>query len=165
MKDLEISMGFSSNMSLIDLRLCAKEFIDFIEGFSDNYNPENYFILTALQDDQLVGILIADKKSTNDDPIINFLPTTSLKLLFVAPKFRNNKIGYLLLNKFITLQKKEGIAIIQIELPQHYVSGIKFFQKYNFHKKEKFRNKILLERNIWIDFGIRNIDFIDNSYY
>jgi GNAT superfamily N-acetyltransferase len=165
MKDLEISLGLSSNISLIDLRLCAKEFIDYIEGFSDNFNTENYFILTALKDDQLVGILVADKKCTDDDPIINFLPTISLKLLFVAPKFRKNKIGTLLLNKFLTLQKEEGTAIIQIELPQYYVSGIRFFQKYNFHKKQKFRNKITLERNIWIDFGIRDIDFIDNSYY
>lgn len=165
MKDLEISLGLSPNMSLIDLRLCAKEFIDYIEDFSDKFNTEKFFILTALMDEQLVGMLIADKNCTNDDLIINFLPTTSLKLLFVAPKFRKNKIGTLLLNKFITLQKEEGIAIIQIELPQYYVSGIKFFQKYNFHEKEKYRNKVMLERNIWIDFGIRDIDFIDNSYY
>jgi len=165
MKDLEISTEFSTNLSLIDLRLCAKEFIDFIDGFSDNYNSDNYLILTALQDELLVGMLIADKKCNNNDPIINFLPTTSLKLLFVAPKFRNNKIGYLLLNKFINLQKESGIAIIHIELPQHYIRGIKFFQKYNFHEKEKFRNKIILERNIWIDFGIRDTDIIDNSFY
>ncbi|MBY9002539.1 MAG: GNAT family N-acetyltransferase [Candidatus Lokiarchaeota archaeon] len=165
MKDLEISIGLSANLSLIDLRLCAKEFIDFIDGFSDNNNTENYIILTALQDELLVGMIIADKKSNNDDPIINFLPTTSLKLLFVAPKFRNKKIGYLLLNKFIKLQKEEGIAKIQIKLPQHYIKGIKFFQKYNFHEKEKFRNNIILERNIWIDFGIRDADIIDNSFY
>jgi len=165
MKNLVISLGLPQNLSLIDLRLCAKEFIDFIEGFSDNYNTENYFILTALQDELLVGLLIADNKCNDDDPIVNFLPATSLKLLFVAPKFRNNKIGYFLLNKFINLQKKEGIAIIHIELPQHYIMGIKFFQKNNFYEKEKLRNKIILERNIWIDFGIRDTDIIENSFY
>ncbi|MHA1671539.1 MAG: GNAT family N-acetyltransferase [Promethearchaeota archaeon] len=165
MKDLVISIGISTNLSLIDLRLCAKEFIDFIEGFSDNYKTENYLILTALQDELLVGMLIADKKYKYDDLVINFLPTTYLKLLFVAPKFRNNKIGYLLLDKFINLQKEEGIAIIYIELPQHYVRGIKFFQKYNFYEKEKIQNKIILERNIWNDFGIRNTDLIENSFY
>ncbi len=165
MKDLEITLVSSTNLSLIDLRLCAKEFIDFIDGFSDNYNNESYIILAALQDDLLVGILIADKKCNNDDPIINLLPTTSLKLIFVTPKFRNNKIGHFLLDKFINLQKEDGIAIIHIELPQHYIEGIRFFQKYNFYEKENFRNKILLERNIWTDFGIRDADFIDNSFY
>ena len=87
-----------------------------------------------------------------------------LHLLFVNPKFRQKNIGKSLLDNFIIILKKKGTASIYVKLPQKYKKGVEFFQKNNFHQVDKNHNRIILELNLWNDFGIRDCLIIGDNF-
>lgn len=84
-----------------------------------------------------------------------------LHLIFVNPISRNKKIGEKVLKKFLSIQKKKGIAYIHINIPQNYKDGIKYLSKNNFQHVGKKDNRIILQYNLWNDYGIRNCQNIN----
>ena len=79
---------------LIDLNLCAKEFLQLIEDFNINFLNRKYFTLTAYYKKLLVGILIAEEKNHKVDSLEKIVPKTNLYLIYVSPSFRKNHIDF-----------------------------------------------------------------------
>ncbi len=164
--DAHLKIKIADKEDLFDLRLCAKEFLDFIEDFKNKFLNKIYIVLTACYDKILAGILVSEDKSHKIDSLEKIVPVVYLHLLFVNSKFRNNSIGRNILDYFLSLQKQRGIAAIYVKLPQKYKKGIKFFQKNDFDIVSKDGNKIILELNLWNDYGIRNCNLIgDNELF
>lgn len=161
--DSDISIKEANKEDLIDLNLCAKEFLQLIEDFNINFLNRKYFTLTAYYKKLLVGILVAEEKNHKVDSLEKIVPKTNLYLIFVNPNFRKNHIGKKILINYLTIQKKKGIASIFVELPHKYKKGIQFFQYNKFHQINKVKDKIILEINLWNDFGIRSSEFIANN--
>ena len=161
---LDIEIRIARNENLYDLNLCANDFIDFIDNFEEMFINKELFILTAYNIDVLVGILVAEDKTKIIDSIENLLPKTCLHLVYVNSNYRKNNIGTNLLNSFIDIQKKNGIALIQSILPQKYITGINFLQKNNFYPKEKIHNKVILELKLWDDYGVSDCNIIEDNY-
>ena len=161
--DSDLRIKLAKNENLYDIHLCAEEFIDLIDSFKEKFLNEEIIILTAFYDNILSGFLVAEDKSQKIDAIETILPSTCLHLLFVNSKFRNKRIGKVLLETFIEAQKKKGIASIYIKLPQKYKSGIKFLQKNDFHQIDIEKSNIILEKNLWNDYGVRNCQIIGDN--
>ncbi len=145
---------------LTELTLCAKEFIELIEKFKLNFLDGKYLTLLTYYNDLIAGVLIAQELIPKVDSVENILPKTLLKLIYVNPNFRNKLIGTKLLLTFLKNQKEKGIASVFIKLPQKYKSGIKFFETNNFRRVGKIKDIIILEFNLWNDFGIRFSEFL-----
>lgn len=154
--NLKIEISPANNEILTDLDLCAEEFIEFIDNFKYKFLNKDFFVLTAYLNDILVGILVAEKKSQKLDSLEKLVPIIYLHLLYVNPISRNKKIGERLLKKFLSIQKKKGIAYIYIKIPQNYKDGIKYLSKSNFQHVSKKDNRIIMQYNLWNDYGIRN---------
>ena len=163
-QDPHIKIKIADNENFFDLSLCAKEFLEFIKNFRDKFLNKKYFILTAYYDNVLAGLLVAEDKSQKVNSLTKVLPRMYLKLLYVNPRFRNRKLGKKLLDHLIEVQKKRGIALISIKLPQRYKRGIQFFIKNNFYTSFKDNDRIILELNLWNDFGIRDCYIIDDNF-
>jgi GNAT superfamily N-acetyltransferase len=161
----KISIKTGNKEDLMELQLCANEFIDFIDDFEINLQNEKYFILTAYYINNLSGILLAENQISKIDELEMLIPKIQLIFLFVNPSYRNNSIANQLLNTFIKIQKKRQIASIFIKLPQKYKKGIKFLEKYGFLQIITSNNEVILERNLWYDFGLSFCDFIENGIY
>ncbi len=161
--DSDISIKEANKEDLIDLNLCAKEFLQLIEDFNINFINHKYFTLTAYYKKLLVGILVAEEKNNTVDSLEKIVPKTNLYLIYVNPNFRKNHIGKKILINYLSVQKKKGIASIFVELPHKYKKGIQFFQHNKFHQINKVKDKIILEINLWNDFGIRSSEFISNN--
>jgi len=161
--DSDLRINLAKNENLYDIHLCAEEFIDLIDSFKERFLNKEIIILTAFYDNILSGFLVAEDKSQKIDAIETILPSTCLHLLFVNSKFRNKRIGKVLLETFIKAQKKKGIASIYIKLPQKYKSGIKFLQKNDFHQIDIERSNIILEKNLWNDYGVRDCQIIGDN--
>ena len=161
--DSDISIKEANKEDLIDLNLCAKEFLQLIEDFNINFINHKYFTLTAYYKKLLVGILVAEEKNNTVDSLEKIVPKTNLYLIYVNPNFRKNHIGKKILINYLSVQKKKGIASIFVELPHKYKKGIQFFQHNKFHQINKVKDKIILEINLWNDFGIRSSEFIANN--
>jgi GNAT superfamily N-acetyltransferase len=163
-KNSEINSNFKIKLAkredLTELTLCAKEFIELIEKFKLNFLDGKYLTLIIYYNNLIAGVLIAQELIPKVDSIENILPKTLLKLIYVNPNFRNKLIGTTLLLSFLKNQKEKGVASVFIKLPQKYKSGIKFFETNNFRRVGKTRDNILLEFNLWNDFGIRFSEFL-----
>ncbi|TFG17041.1 MAG: N-acetyltransferase [Promethearchaeota archaeon] len=151
-----------NNEDIIELQMCANEFIEFIDDFEINLHNKKYFILTAYYFKNLSGILLAENVISKIDGLEKIVPKVQLIFLFVNPVYRNKGIANLLLNYFIKIQKKEKIASIYINLPQKYKFGKKFLEKYDFVQTITTNNNIILEKTLWYDFGIESCDFYKN---
>ena len=165
MVPLETIIKINNEEDLVSLELCAKDYLELLDNFYYNYAEGNYFILCAYHDENLVGLLIADKKAQKLDSLEKILPIVFLKLIYVVPKYRKQNIGRKLLTTFINIEKSKKTASIIITLPVNYIDGIKFFQKFGFHKKKKIKNSIFLIKNLWDDYGIRDIDLLGSSFF
>ncbi len=149
-----IVIKIGNNEDLIELQLCANDFIDFIDDFKINLQNEKYFILTAYYSKNLSGVLLAENKHSKVNALVNLVPRVKLIFLYVNPVYRNNKIGINLLRFFINIQRKRKVAAIYINLPRKYTVGKKFLEKYKFFQKKTRHNNIVLERTLWYDFGV-----------
>ena len=147
----------------LEIELCAKEFIDFIDDFKQNFLNGNFFVLTAYYNSIMAGVLVAENKIEQIYSLEKIVPSICLHLIYVNKKFRNKQIGKNLLDFFINLQKQYGIASIYIEIPQRYRKGIFYLQKNNFHQVDKIQNNIILELNLWNDFGIIDSHIIEED--
>lgn len=164
MDSSKIEIKIARKENFIDLKLCAMEFLDFIKDFKNFFFNKKFFILAAYYDSVLAGILVAEDESKKIDSIEKIVPIMYLHLLFVNPKFRHKNIGKSLLDNFIIILKKKGTASIYVKLPQKYKKGVEFFQKNNFHQVDKNHNRIILELNLWNDFGIRDCLIIGDNF-
>ncbi|MFX1411251.1 MAG: GNAT family N-acetyltransferase, partial [Promethearchaeota archaeon] len=162
--DLNIEFRIADNETFVDLNLCAKEFIDFIDNFKTKFLNKEFFVLTAYLNEILVGILVAEDKSKKVDSLEKIVPIMRLYLLFVNPNFRNKNIGENLLKEFLNIQKGKGIAYIYIRIPQIHKEGIKYLRKNNFQQVGKKAKKIILEFKLWNDFGIMNCQSISDIF-
>ena len=149
---------------LFDLKLCAQEFLEFIDDFQQKFLTNKIFVLAAYYDNNLAGILVSEQQTHKVDSIENLIPTIYLYLLYVNPKYRRKHIATTLLEAFLMIQKKIGIASICIKLPQKYKNGIKFFQHYKFRLVGLIDNNILLEHKIWDDYGISDCQLIGDDF-
>lgn len=163
-KDSKINIKIAQDESVINLNIIAEEFLELIDDFNINFINNKYLILTAYFNNNLAGILIAENKIHKIDSLEKIIPKVSLYLIYVNATFRNNHIGKKLLNCFLKIQKSKGVASVYIELPQKYIRGIEFFKRNNFLQMGKDKNKIILEINLWNDYGIRDDDIIENSF-
>ncbi|TFF98635.1 MAG: N-acetyltransferase [Promethearchaeota archaeon] len=165
-RDSKIKIKFANKETFLDLNLCAKEFIDLLDNFKYNFLNKKYFVLTAYYDGVLAGLLVASDKSKKVDSLERMVPTMSLHLLFVNPIYRNKGIGIKLMNTFLMILKNRDFASIYIKLPKHYKKGINFFLNNRFLNRhfsqvEKTDNHIILEMNLWTDFGIKNCNLTE----
>ena len=160
----KILIKHAENENLLDIELCAKEFIDFIDNFKKNFLEGRFFILTAYYDFILAGVLIAEKKVREIDSLEKIIPSIQLHLLYVNKKFRYKQIGTKLLESFINIQKQNDIASIYIELPQKYKIGINFLQKKSFQRIGKKQNNVILELKLWNDYGIIDSQVIEDDF-
>jgi ribosomal protein S18 acetylase RimI-like enzyme len=149
--------------NLFDIEICAKEFIDLIENFKENFLNGDFLVLNAYYDSILAGVLVAERNIRQIDSLEKIIPNLNLKLIYINKKFRNNHIGKKLLDSFIKIQKQNEIASIFIELPQKYQKGINFLKKHNFQQVEKIQNNIILELNLWNDYGIVDCQTIEED--
>lgn len=161
----KIKIKIAEKENFFDLSLCAKEFIELIDNFKSKFLNRNYFVLVAYYKEILAGILVAEDKSQKVDSLEKIIPHFCLHLLYVNPNYRKKGIGKRLFNTFIMISKKEGYAAIYIKLPNKYKKGISFFMKNEFlgnkfRQKGKKNNKIILEMNLWEDYGIRDCQII-----
>ncbi len=99
--DPDISIKEANKEDLIDLNLCAKEFLQLIEDFNINFLNHKYFTLTAYYKKLLVGILVAEEKNHKVDSLEKIVPKTNLYLIYVNPNFRKKHIG----KKILVLKK------------------------------------------------------------
>ena len=164
MNSPKIEFKLAGKEDFIELKLCAMEFLDFIKDFKKKFFNKKFFILTAYCDSILAGILVGEDEGKKIDSIEKIVPIMYLHLLFVNPKFRHKNIGKSLLDNFILILKKKGIASIYVKLPQKYKKGIEFFQKNKFHQVDKDHNRIILELNLWNDLGIRDCLIIGDNF-
>jgi GNAT superfamily N-acetyltransferase len=162
-KDPKIKIQVSKNEDLFDLNLCAKEFIDLIDNFKTKFLNKRFFILTAYYNNILVGLLVAEDKSHIVDSLEKILPIINIHMLYVNPSYRKKNIGKELLDTFLNIQKGKGTASIHIKLPQKYKSGIAFFLKNNFRQIHKDGSKVILEINLWNDYGIRDYQIVEED--
>jgi GNAT superfamily N-acetyltransferase len=162
---LNIVIKTGNNEDLIELQLCANDFIDFIDDFEINLQNEKYFILTAYYFNNLSGVLLAENNHSKVNALVNLVPKVKLIFLYVNPAYRNNKIGSHLLRSFIKIQRERKIAAIYINLPRKYTVGKKFLEKYNFFQIKTSHNNIVLERTLWCDFGIDINNFSNNRKF
>jgi len=160
----KIEIRIANQENLFDLLLCANEFIDFIDDFKDKFLHKNLLVLSAYYENILAGILIAEDQTQKIDSLEKIIPLMTLHLIFVNPTFRKKDIGKTLLKSFISTQKKNGIASIYVKLPQKYKEGIKFFLKNEFKMINKTKNKIVLEKVLWKDYGIRECHIIGENF-
>ena len=160
----KIEIRLANQENLFDLLLCANEFLDFIEDFKDKFLNKNFFVLSAYYENILAGILIAEDKTQKIDSLEKIIPIMTLHLIFVNRTFRKKDIGKTLLKSFISIQKKNGIASIYVKLPQKYKEGIRFFLKNDFKMINKTKNKIVLEKILWKDYGIRECHIIGENF-
>ncbi|MFW9951458.1 MAG: hypothetical protein ACFFKA_15185 [Candidatus Thorarchaeota archaeon] len=149
---------------LIELNFFAQEFIELIESFKLNFLDGRYLTLITYYNNLAVAVLIAEEMVSEVYSLEDILPNTLLKLIYVNPKFRNKHIGTNLLLFFLKDQKRKGIASVIVKLPQKYKSGINFFEYNKFHRLRKMKDSILLEYNLWNDFGIRFSHFLSNKF-
>lgn len=160
----QVEIRVAQDEDLYDLNLCVKDFLDFINNFKQKFKEKKFFILTAYYNEILSGVLIAKDKTKKVDSLQKILPKMSIKLIFVNPKFRNMNIGRDLLDTFLEIQKENGFASVYVKLPQKYKRGIKFFQNNDFLIINKRKSRIVLEINLWNDFGVRDCCIIDNNF-
>lgn len=158
----KILIKTGNNEDIMELQLCANEFIDFIDDFEINLLKKKYLILTAYYFKNLSGILLAENNMSKIDGLVNLVPKAHLIFLFVNPVYRNNKIASSLLKSFLKIKKEEKFAAVYINLPQKYKVGKKFLEKFHFVQMRAFNNNIVLERNLWYDFGVETFDFSKN---
>ena len=88
-----IQIKIASNEDLMDLELCAKEFIEYIDNFKTKFLNEDFFILTAYYNQVLAGFLVAKDKSYKVNSLDRIMPSMCIYLVFINPKFRNRNIG------------------------------------------------------------------------
>jgi GNAT superfamily N-acetyltransferase len=156
-----IKIKIADKETFLDLNLCAKEFIDLLDNFKKNYLNKRYFVLTAYYKNVLAGVLIAKDKSHKIDSLERIVPTMSLHLLYVNSLYRNKGIGTKLMNTFLMILKNRGFAYVSIKIPKHYKKGVDFFLNNEFLNNHFSQegitdNYIILEMNLWTDFGIKN---------
>lgn len=161
--DTRLQIVKAKSENVYDICLCAEEFIDLIDHFKEKFLDKELVILIAFYDDVLSGFLVAEDKSQRIDALEKIVPTTCMHLLFVNSKFRNKQIGKVLLETFIEAQKKKGTASIYIKLPQKYKNGIRFLQMHDFHQIDKVKSKIILEKKLWNDYGVRDCQIIGDN--
>jgi len=154
----------ANDADLFDLNLCAKDFLDLLDDFKGKFLNKKYFILAAYSNNILAGILVAEDRCQKVDSLEKIIPNICVYLVYVNNKFRNKQIAKGLLESFIKIQKGNGIASIYVELPQKYKNGIKFFQKNNFIIINKEKSKIILELNLWNDYGIKEWQIINDDF-
>lgn len=164
MSENNIVIKVAKAEDLFDLKLCANEFLEYINDFQTKFLKNKIFILAAYYNNNLAGLLVSEQNTHKVDSIENLIPIVYLYLLYVNPKFRKRHIGTTLLESFIILQKKKGIASICIKLPHNYKNGIKFFQHYEFHLVGQIKNSIILEHKIWDDYGISDCQLIGDDF-
>jgi ribosomal protein S18 acetylase RimI-like enzyme len=162
--DNNITVKVAKAEDLFDLKLCAKGFLEFIDEFQTKFLKKKIFILMGYYENNLAGMLVSEQQTHKVDSIERLIPTIYLYLLYVNPKFRRRHIATKLLESFLILQKKKGIASICIKLPQKFKDGIKFFQHYEFRLVGLIENNILLEHKIWDDYGISDCQLIGDDF-
>ncbi|MFO8019483.1 MAG: GNAT family N-acetyltransferase [Promethearchaeia archaeon] len=149
--------------NLYDIRLCGKEFLDFIKDFKEKFLDGKISVLTAHYKNTLVGILVTEDKSSKVNSIERILPMMCIHLIYVNKSFRNQGIATSLLEYFVKNQKEVGTASVFAKIPKKYRKGIEFFLKNDFYIIKRKRNKIILKRKLWNDFGLKKCLLIGDS--
>ncbi len=153
-KDSNIDIKIADSEDLYDLTLCAKEFLEFIDNFKNQFLNKHFFILTAYSEHILCGALIAEDKTDKVDSLKKIVPTVRIRLVFVNPLFKHKGIGKQLLDAFIQNQKEKEVATIYVKLPLRYKKGIDFYLRSNFQQVQQEKGNIILELKLWKDYGI-----------
>jgi GNAT superfamily N-acetyltransferase len=162
-KESSVAVKIAKLEDFVDLYLCAGDFIDFIQNFKKKFYEGKLFILTAIFNGVLAGVLISEDESRIIDSIDKIIPTMHLYLIYVNPTYRNKKLGKILIDKFITYAKKKGIGSIYIKLPEKYKNGIKFFERCHFQVEDVNGSEVILHLNLWNDYGVRNCEIVDED--
>jgi GNAT superfamily N-acetyltransferase len=148
----------------LDINLCANEYIDLIDNFKERFLNREITVFLIYFNRILAGLLVAEDKSHKINSIEKIIPSMCIHLIYINPVFRKKLLGKQLLHTFLNLQKKNGYALIYVKIPQNYKSGIKFFCNNSFFQKNLVKNKIVLEINLWNDFGLRNWQLIEDNF-
>ncbi len=164
-KNKKIEIKMAENETLYDLYLCAKDHLDVIDDFKIKFLKKEYFILTAYNNNILVGILIAEDKSKKIDCLRKIVPNLCIHLLYVNKNYRNEGLGKRLINTLIMILINKGFASIYVKLPEKNKKGINFFLnneflENHFQQVGKMNNKVLLELHLWNDYGVSNCQMI-----
>ena len=110
-----------------------------------------------------MGLLVAEDKSHKVDSLEKILPINYIHMLYVNPIHRKKNIGKELLDTYLNIQKEKGTASIHIKLPQKYKSGIDFFLKNKFRQIHIDGSKVILEFNLWNDYGVRDCQVVEDD--
>lgn len=162
-KNSKVSIKVASENDIIDINLCAEEYLQLLEDFEVKYSKGDYFILIAYYDNILAAVLVAEKRIHKVDSLETIVPKSRLCLIYVNSLYRKKQIASRLLDFFKKVQKEKGIASIFVELPLKYQKGIKFFEKNDFQITGKNKDKFYLEFYLWNDFGLRMSDFLSKD--
>lgn len=99
--------------------------------FKDSIENDLGLCLVAKIDDKIVGYLIGwIKKEKNPSLIIN--KQAELENMFVLDEFRNNKIGYKLVEYFLEWAKDNKVENIQVTANSQNIKAINFYKKFEF---------------------------------
>ena len=158
-----VKLRIATKEDLLELATSATNLTALLDTSKIDIAGGNYFILTARYNNLLIGVLIAEKKIHKVDSLNMIVPRIRLHLIHVHEKYRLMGIGKKLLETFLKFYHKAEVASIYVKLPQKYQKGISFFLKHDFQRVEVIKNKIVLELNLWKDYGIRNCEIIDTS--
>ncbi len=151
------------SVNYLELMICAKEFIELIDNFMDKFKSNRFVYSAAYLNNTLIGILVAQDKSKMVNKFEKILPSICIYLIYVVKDFRGQNVGRnLLLNLINNLRGK--FATIYTKLPLKYKKGIDFYLRNNFHRVQIQKNKIILEHNLWNDFGLRDCKIIEEDF-
>ncbi|MBY9007565.1 MAG: GNAT family N-acetyltransferase [Candidatus Lokiarchaeota archaeon] len=161
----KIVIKVAEKIHLYELYLCAQEYIELIDDFEKKFLNNQYIILTAYDNDLMIGILIIEDKSKEIDCLRKIVPNACIHLLYVNRNYRKKGLGKRLVNSIIMFLFKNKFASLYIKLPEKNKKGINFFLNNDFlnnHFQQKSRNdnKILLEMNLWHDFDLNDCENI-----
>ena len=123
MVNIKISQMQLSDLTLIE-NILETDFDDFwnYNVLKSELENQNSKYLVAKIDNQIVGFA----------GIISILDEAEILNIVVHKKFRNRKIGSLLLESIIELAFSLNLKIINLEVRQSNIPAIKLYEKYGF---------------------------------
>lgn len=158
-----ITIEEANRENLYEIKICAHEFLDFINDFKERFLEKNLIVFTVNYKKLLVGVIVAEDKSYKVNSLERMLPIMYIHLIYINPSFREKGIGNLLLDHFLQTEKDKGIASVFAKIPKKYVKGIKFYLRNDFHVISRKKNKIILKKELWNNFGLKKCFLIGTS--